>query len=358
MALTPPFSVCNQFCAGGNDNTSGKDGYAILDLGEIINQSQLDNVYKNAVDGWMSFTSKHPVLLDESANYGFLLGNKTYYVFEYRVYSIVGTTSPYFRQQWLYVNEADNYNNKKAVLFRIGTNNDVTNSGMMFNSYTDIELLSTNAQMTSKGNLSIIPKENLSLLGNYVYLNPLCVQIMPKEECRINTKNASVALSEALNVTAKNINVTAENKVLFQTMPKAVFANGGYEAPLAFGRVHNTYDTASPTISLIPPNMNTVSTYGVISSLTIEPLGVNLFTDDLNMEIVFDTGDTAPTVTYSAYAGCIINWQGTDCTLDNGVSVFAPSPNMHYEVLFYRSGNLLVGKVNGFAVATSNVVGV
>lgn len=68
----------------------------------------------------------------------------------------------------------------------------------------------------------------------------------------------------------------------------------------------------------------------------------------------FNSGATPTSLTYTASP--ILNWVGTDCTLMNGISLFIPSANTHYDILFYFNGTQFVGMVNGFVPATGNVV--
>ena len=48
----------------------------------------------------------------------------------------------------------------------------------------------------------------------------------------------------------------------------------------------------------------------------------------------------------------IINWQGTDCSLVDGLSIFTPVAGKRYNILFYFDGLHFVGAVSGFIPAT------
>ena len=73
---------------------------------------------------------------------------------------------------------------------------------------------------------------------------------------------------------------------------------------------------------------------------------------DYTAGLAFDTGDTPPEINYTNSG--ILNWVGTDCALSEGQSIFAPSANKHYDVVFYFNGTQFIGLVNGFAPATVN----
>ena len=68
----------------------------------------------------------------------------------------------------------------------------------------------------------------------------------------------------------------------------------------------------------------------------------------------FDSGETPTGFDYTASG--IINWVGTDCTKDGDVSIFQPSANTHYDIVFYFNGMQFIGLVNGFVPASGNVV--
>jgi hypothetical protein len=70
--------------------------------------------------------------------------------------------------------------------------------------------------------------------------------------------------------------------------------------------------------------------------------------------LVFNSGPTPTHVSYTSTG--IIQWIGTDCFIsDDNKSIFKPSANMHYDIVFYyNGGNYIVGLVNGYKVATSN----
>ena len=78
------------------------------------------------------------------------------------------------------------------------------------------------------------------------------------------------------------------------------------------------------------------------------------YDSDYMTSVSFATYDTPPQISYTNSG--IINWVGTDCSLDNGISLFIPSPNMRYEIVVYFNGIHFVGLVNGYKAASGNVV--
>lgn len=78
------------------------------------------------------------------------------------------------------------------------------------------------------------------------------------------------------------------------------------------------------------------------------------YPEDYGLDLSFDSGATPTTISYSASG--IINWVGTDCSTVDGLSIFQPSANTHYDIVFYYNGNQFIGLVNGFVPSSRNVV--
>lgn len=70
--------------------------------------------------------------------------------------------------------------------------------------------------------------------------------------------------------------------------------------------------------------------------------------------LTFKSGTTPTHISYAATG--IIQWIGTDCFIsDDNKSIFKPSANMQYDIVFYyNGGNYIVGLVNGYKVTTGN----
>lgn len=82
------------------------------------------------------------------------------------------------------------------------------------------------------------------------------------------------------------------------------------------------------------------------------------YNPDLLINLVFTSGETAthiiPQISFPNTD--IINWIGTDCALSEGKSIFTPSANTRYDIVFSFDGSQLVGYVCGYTPATvSNV---
>jgi hypothetical protein len=67
---------------------------------------------------------------------------------------------------------------------------------------------------------------------------------------------------------------------------------------------------------------------------------------DYTSGLSFDSGATPTAIDYTDSG--ILNWVGTDCTTSNGLSIFQPSANTHYDIVFYFNGRQFIGLVNGF----------
>ena len=78
----------------------------------------------------------------------------------------------------------------------------------------------------------------------------------------------------------------------------------------------------------------------------------NEYANDYISGLSFNSGETPTRFDY-ADSG-IINWVGTDCTKDGDLSIFQPSANTHYDIVFYFNGVQFIGLVNGFVPAAGN----
>lgn len=85
------------------------------------------------------------------------------------------------------------------------------------------------------------------------------------------------------------------------------------------------------------------------------------YAEDYISGLSFDSGETPTSIEY--FHTGIIQWVGTDCTIDSyvndegvtiPVSIFQPSPNTHYEVVFYFNGVQFIGLVNGYKPVAEN----
>lgn len=78
------------------------------------------------------------------------------------------------------------------------------------------------------------------------------------------------------------------------------------------------------------------------------------YATDYTEGLSFKSGTTPTHISYAATG--IIQWIGTDCFIsDDNKSVFKPSANTQYDIVFYyNGGNYIVGCVNGYKVANAN----
>lgn len=78
------------------------------------------------------------------------------------------------------------------------------------------------------------------------------------------------------------------------------------------------------------------------------------YANDYMSGISFKSGATPTHIEYSATG--IIQWVGTDCFIsDDNKSIFKPSANTQYDIVFYyNGGSYIVGCVNGYKVTTGN----
>ena len=84
--------------------------------------------------------------------------------------------------------------------------------------------------------------------------------------------------------------------------------------------------------------------------------GNDVYSRDYMSGIIFDSGETPTQISYTDSG--ILNWVGTDCTTVDGLSIFQPSANTHYDIVFYFNGTQFIGLVNGYVPSARNVVSV
>lgn len=156
--------------------------------------------------------------------------------------------------------------------------------------------------------------------------------------------------------------------ILYRFANISQVANSDFEGNI----IHNTYATKEELSSYSQkPTIitdNTSTTYDVeflgstnkIIRLTSALSELNLifnngeYNPDLLINLVFTSGETAthiiPQISFPNTG--IINWIGTDCALSEGKSIFTPSANTRYDIVFSFDGSQLVGYVCGYTPAT------
>lgn len=99
--------------------------------------------------------------------------------------------------------------------------------------------------------------------------------------------------------------------------------------------------------SMYNSEMRLSSVTGEASASLSFIFGNGEYAPDYISGLSFDSGATPTAIDYTDSG--IINWVGTDCSMtDDGLSIFQPSPNTHYDIVFYFNGTQFIGLVNGF----------
>ena len=98
-------------------------------------------------------------------------------------------------------------------------------------------------------------------------------------------------------------------------------------------------------------NTNTEIRTGELTTLSFT-FGNGEYAEDYASGLSFDSGATPTAIDYTDSG--ILNWVGTDCVTSDGLSIFQPSANTHYDIVFYFNGTQFIGLVNGFVPATGN----
>ena len=98
---------------------------------------------------------------------------------------------------------------------------------------------------------------------------------------------------------------------------------------------------------------NTEKRLAEVTSISFT-FGDGEYVEDYMSGLSFDSGEIPTSIDY-ADSG-ILNWVGTDCVTSSGLSIFQPSANTHYDIVFYFNGVQFIGLVNGFVPAAGNVV--
>lgn len=111
--------------------------------------------------------------------------------------------------------------------------------------------------------------------------------------------------------------------------------------------------TASDTVLSFEfsANHNTEIRTGELTTLSFT-FGNGEYAQDYTSGLSFDSGEIPTAIDYTDSG--ILNWVGTDCVTSDGLSIFQPSANTHYDIVFYFNGVQFIGLVNGFVPATGN----
>lgn len=125
------------------------------------------------------------------------------------------------------------------------------------------------------------------------------------------------------------------------------YVDGKADKPIIESR-----DSVSCTFDFLHMN-NHEMRMGYVSTVRID-FTDGEYSEDYMSGLSFNSSASSTSVVYTDSG--IINWVGTDCTTSDGLSIFQPSPNTHYDIVFYFNGAQFVGLVNGFVPASGNAV--
>ena len=141
-----------------------------------------------------------------------------------------------------------------------------------------------------------------------------------------------------------NIHTTAEEKQNLDARLTSVES----------GKVNKTSITNSTDTALsfeFAANYNTEIRSNELTSISFT-FGNGEYAQDYMSGLSFDSGETPTAIDYTDSG--ILNWVGTDCTIYDGLSIFQPSENTHYDIVLYFNGTQFIGLVNGFVPSTGN----
>ena len=120
------------------------------------------------------------------------------------------------------------------------------------------------------------------------------------------------------------------------------------------GKANKTNITNSTDTALsfeFSANHNTENRTGELETVSFT-FGDGEYAEDYIAALSFNSGETPTAIDYTDSG--ILNWVGTDCATFDGLSIFQPSANTHYDVVFYFNGVQFIGLVNGYVPATGN----
>ena len=110
-------------------------------------------------------------------------------------------------------------------------------------------------------------------------------------------------------------------------------------------------NVSEPIYNFLFANLdNGVVRMGVAESISFT-FGNGEYSEIYMSSLSFDSGATPTSIDYTDSG--ILNWVGTDCTTVDGLSIFQPSANTHYDIAFDFNGTQFIGLVNGFVPSVS-----
>ena len=140
----------------------------------------------------------------------------------------------------------------------------------------------------------------------------------------------------------------------------AWFAGDVKAGNISLQTLNEKVDELKTTISIYDPTVIEVD-FSIIYNTEVRAkelsaisliFGNGEYVEDYISGLSFNSGETPTAIDYTDSG--ILNWVGTDCVTSDGLSIFQPSPNTHYDIVFYFNGVQFIGLVNGFVPATGN----
>lgn len=321
-----------------NDATAA-DVMSIRDLGVIDTQQQLDEL-QHLPTGYAKFKSKYGVYANNNT---FVLSDEVHHgvaYFEYLLETIQSPTE--YVVQFL---KTSNYSQLQPMfIFRRYHRVAMGNGTYSISNYSSGNFLANGDSLDFTNGV-------LTDVGEFT-MNALRFLINGAVEFSDNAKFKDGAL-----FSSGNVMFDVDSNVSFWHPPKTRNKIAAKEVPIAYTAEYRGLSTeTNPVFAFSYGAMDTDTVYGVIESLTLEWSAFPGLSGDSSIGIHFDTGDTPPSISYSIPHGNgeTLNWIGTDCALQDGLSIFAPTANKHYDIYIYNNGTQYVAMVNGFTPATAN----
>ena len=176
------------------------------------------------------------------------------------------------------------------------------------------------------------------------HVNSLADGIKETQEA---VENISIDIDAEISDTSTN---AVQNKVVKTYIDESV---GDVETAIVNKADKPTITTSTDTALSFEfsANTNTEIRTGELTTLSFT-FGNGEYAEDYASGLSFDSGATPTAIDYTDSG--ILNWVGTDCVTSDGLSIFQPSENTHYDIVLYFNGTQFIGLVNGFVPSTGN----
>lgn len=158
---------------------------------------------------------------------------------------------------------------------------------------------------------------------------------------KTTTENLQSQIHQALDTASAAYGLASDtaNIELDKKADKTVIEEyGASDGDLSLGYLYNK---EARFVGIAPDKLNFIIKDGV-------------YEEDYIAGVSFVTNPIPPEVSYTNTG--IVHWVGCDCSYVDGYSLFIPSGNMNYDIVFYFNGYKFIGLVNGYKTATGNAV--